>query len=331
MNKAAEVFTAPAREALAAFPITPASLELVAISENVTFRVTDAADGAAYTLRLHRPGYHTREELISERIWTRALGAAGIAVPSGVSARDGSDYVEVAIPAAGERRAAGVIRWVPGEVLADVLRTSPETDAIRPYLTQLGEIAGAMHNQSSAWTPPAGFTRHALDAEGLVGEAPFWGRFWEHPALSAGERDLLLSTRDRVRAALARLGRRPGNFGLVHADLHDGNVLAAGDALHVIDFDDAGFGWHAYDLAVALAPYRQRPDYAALEAAFLSGYQSRRESSEAVSGLIPMFVMIRNMVQIGWLHQRPEIDVGDRLGGILDRACALCAAFEPPC
>ena len=108
-------------------------------------------------------------------------------------------------------------------------------------------------------------------------------------------------------------------------------MLAAGDSLHVIDFDDAGFGWHAYDLAVALAPYRQRPDYAALEAAFLSGYESRRENSEAVSGLIPMFVMIRNMVQIGWLHQRPEIDVGDRLGGILDRACALCAAFEPPC
>jgi Ser/Thr protein kinase RdoA (MazF antagonist) len=327
---AARAFTAAARAALKAFPIAPADLELVAIGENITFRVTDAADGAAYTVRLHRPGYHTLEELISERVWTRALEADGIAVPSGIRTRDGGDYVEVPVPATGERRAAGMIRWVEGEILADVLRKSPRTEEITPYLTQLGEIAGAMHNQSAAWTPPPGFRRHTLDAEGLVGETPFWGPFWEHPALSAGERDLLLNTRERVRAALARLGRRPDNFGLIHADLHDGNVLAAGDSLHVIDFDDAGFGWHAYDVAVALGPYRERPDYAVLQAAFLVGYDAGRAGSEAIAPLIPMFVMIRDIVQIGWLHQRPEIDVGDRLRGILDRACSLCAAFEPP-
>ena len=46
----------------------------------------------------------------------------------------------------------------------------------------------AMHNQASAWQPPAGFKRHALDADGLMGEAPFWGPFWEHRSSRRGER-----------------------------------------------------------------------------------------------------------------------------------------------
>ena len=42
-------------------------------------------------------------------------------------------------------------------------------------------------------------------------------------------------------------------YNLIHADLHFGNVLVDGDRLAVIDFDDCGFGWHPYELAVVLA------------------------------------------------------------------------------
>ena len=53
---ARRLFEAPAREALAAFPVEPDALDLVAVAENVTFRVADARDGAQYVFRLHRPG-----------------------------------------------------------------------------------------------------------------------------------------------------------------------------------------------------------------------------------------------------------------------------------
>lgn len=42
-------------EALKAFPINPSRVELVLLSENVTFRVTNGDDGAPYVLRLHAP------------------------------------------------------------------------------------------------------------------------------------------------------------------------------------------------------------------------------------------------------------------------------------
>src|SRR5688572_13172397 len=124
MDRAAAeaAYTPAAREALAAFEIAPAALELVHMAENVTFRVTGSRDGTAYVLRLHRPGYRTHEELNSERVWIRALDEAGIAVPTPVPSSEGSDYVPVRIAATHERRYAGLARWVDGEILSGVLR-----------------------------------------------------------------------------------------------------------------------------------------------------------------------------------------------------------------
>ena len=50
--------------ALEAFGLQPRSLDLVSISENVSFRVRTASDDLV--LRLHRPGYNSLAELESE-------------------------------------------------------------------------------------------------------------------------------------------------------------------------------------------------------------------------------------------------------------------------
>src|SRR5262249_48768111 len=99
---AADAFLPAALMALKAFPVEADGLELVSHSENVTYRVVDRRDGVAYALRLHRPWYHTLDELISERAWVRALDQAGIAVQAPMRTRDGQEYASVTIPATGE-------------------------------------------------------------------------------------------------------------------------------------------------------------------------------------------------------------------------------------
>ena len=178
---------------------------------------------------------------------------------------------------------------------------------------------------------PADFKRHALDTDGLMGEAPFWGRFWEHPELSPGERSLLSDTRLRVRAALDRLGRNRQTFSVIHADLHAGNVLVDGDRLTVIDFDDSGFGWHHYDAAVALFHFQARDEFATVQRGFVRGYRSKRHIEGDALALIPMFLMIRGMAVIGWISQRPELDTSEYLKWLREHVCAQCATFEPPC
>ncbi len=324
---AERVFGAAAREALSAFPIASADLRLVTVRENVTFQVTDRDDGATYVLRLHRPGYHTLDELNAERVWVRALTADGIAVPAPVAARDGREYVTVAIHGNGERRHAGMLRWTEGRLLSDVLQEVGDHRMRLGYFEQLGAITASLHNQASAWQAPPGFRRHALDRDGLMGDAPFWGPFWDHALLTAGERRLLLDTRDRIRGALDRHGKQPSLYSLIHADMHPGNILVDGDRLTVIDFDDAAFGWHLYDIAVALIHHQTAPAFDAIEAAFLQGYRGVRAISDDALALLPMFRLVRGMAQIGWYHQRPEHNPPPRFDEMKARVCAQCEAF----
>ena len=301
-------FTPAAQAALKHFPIEPEALSLVSLSENVTFKVTDVRDGRAYVLRLHRPGYHTLEELDSERVWIRALAETGIDVPASVPARDGRYYVPVTIAAAGEQRFAGMVGWTEGRLLSEVLAETADQKAVENSFGQLGAITAAMHNQSSAWRPPVGFKRHTLDSDGLMGMAPHWGPFWEHRSLTPAERALLLDVRERMHGTLARLPRDPSVYSLIHADMHPGNILMNGDRLTVIDFDDTGFGWHQYDIATALTGWQTKPNAAEIERAFLAGYRAVRPLPDEALSLIPTFRLIRWMATIGWFHQRPELN-----------------------
>ena len=320
-------FTPAARTALESFPIDTGDLALVSLSENVTFKVTDRRDGGAYVLRLHRPGYHTLAELDSEHAWIRALDEAGVEVPKPVVARDGRNYVPVTIAATGEQRFAGMACWTEGRLLSGVLAERGDQRTVESYFAQLGALTAAMHNQASAWQAPPYFTRHHLDADGLMGDAPHWGPFWEHHLLSAAERGLLLETRERMHAWLARLGKEASGYSLIHSDMHPGNILVDGERLTVIDFDDTGFGWHHYDIAVVLTYWQNKPDAAAIERAFLDGYRAVRPLPDSALAEIEMFRLIRWMASIGWFHQRPELKrpsvFEERKAWVLEQCAAL--------
>jgi len=162
-----------------------------------------------------------------------------------------------------------------------------------------------------------------------MGPAPHWGPFWDHEVLSPAERDLLLALRDRLHAALCRTGKPAGTFSLIHADLHPGNVLIDGPRTAVIDFDDAGFGWHQYDLAVALVAYQEHPGFTAFRDACIAGYRSVRAMSDADLALLPMFLLIRDLAQLGWLHQRPELPRDAMTRQVKERIISQAARFEP--
>jgi len=293
-----------ARKALEAWPLTVADVERVSVSENIAFRVTDAR-ARSYVLRLHRPEYHNHAELVSEQTWTAALLASGVDVPVVVKAADGRGYVPVDV--ADERRYAGLLEWVDGDTMAARIGAGRETD-VPGCFSRLGGIMATLHQQASRWTPPPDFTRHAFDADGLMGEQPFWGRFWESPHLDGGQGRRLDALRHRIHATLSDYRADSDVFSLIHADLHAANVIVDGERLHVIDFDDAGFGWHAYDFAVALYHHQDDADYPEIRDALIEGYRQVRPVADDTVAMIPLFLLIRSLASIGWTAARPELD-----------------------
>jgi Ser/Thr protein kinase RdoA (MazF antagonist) len=322
-------FLPAALEALKAFPVKSTQVELVSLSENVTFRVTDCDTGAKYVLRLHRPGYQTLESLNSERVWTTDLAKVGIATQTPLRSNTGQHFHLVNIPEAGEQRYAGMTQWVEGTLLADHLGPGRSLEECRNCFRQIGGLAAKIHNQSSEWPTPAGFERPHYDIDGLLGEAPHWGRFWEHPSFTASEQALLLRTRGQIRDVLQTYPPTTTIYGLIHADLDPDNILVHEDRVTLIDFDDAGFGWHLYELAAVLISEIGEPDFPNICEALLAGYCEYRTLSERDLALLPMFVLIRGMAMIGWYGERPEIEASEYLDELKAAVLTRCAAFKP--
>lgn len=299
-------YTPAALEAVKHFPVEAERVELIEHSENLTYRVAVRGGETDHVLRLHRPDYNSIEELDSERLWTHALKQAGLTVPDSLTSRRGRHFERIDIPAAGEQRYAGMTTWFDGEPLRKHLDACTEADERKRLFRRIGSIAAAIHNQSANWKAPPGFARHSLDLEGLLGEQPYWGRFWDHPELTRTEKRLLLRAREQARAALCAYGATANNFGLIHADVHPDNIVHTGDDLALIDFDDSAYGWHLYDIATALIEDRPAADFEALRAALLEGYRERRPLTDRDLEMLDIFLTIRGMAIIGWFHQRPE-------------------------
>jgi Ser/Thr protein kinase RdoA (MazF antagonist) len=298
-------FLLAAREALGHFPIDAVSIKPVSVSENVTFRVVDSK-GVVYSLRLHRPGYNTLCELESERLWSAALGKAGLFLQQALPTQEGGQFVQLDIPGNAESRYAGMTTWLAGNVLSDYLEDRATPGERIQVFQEIGRLAARIHNQSTGWKAPDGFQRPILDTDGLLGEMPRWGRFWEHVELTRDEQSLLLEARARLRSVIRDYAEEPESFGLIHADLHPENIIVTGDSLGLIDFDDCAYGWYLYDLASALIEYCEAEDYAALKHALLEGYRGERPLASRDESMLSLFLLIRGMALIGWFHQRPE-------------------------
>ena len=123
-----------------------------------------------------------------------------------------------------------------------------------------------------AWEVPKDFKRHSFDTEGFLGSKPFWGRFWEAENATTSEREALTLIRNNIIESLSKLPKDMKFFwhgSCRHAFAECTNSRRK--KLSVIDFDDAGFGWYGFDLAVAIW---DRLDFTATGCHFDIAYES---------------------------------------------------------
>lgn len=321
-----ELLERAGRDVLTRWNVEGATLDLIKHRENAVFRVeTDELKAA---LRLHRYGYHTDDELRSELQWMQALSDAGVMVPNVIPAASGELFVDYSADGLPGVLQIDLFEWIDGEQLGSVEGGVADAAQVEATYQALGELAARVHNQAVSWQLPQGFVRHAWDAEGLAGEHPFWGQFWKLDAASKAEADLLLRGRDRVFAELSCLPKSPSNYSMIHADFAPENVMVDDDDVRLIDFDDAGFGWHMFELATSLYFIQGEPYFDQAQDALIAGYRKHRPLNDEALESLPLLFLARGFTYIGWVHTRHETETARELTPmLLSTACELAEDY----
>lgn len=278
-------------QALALWHMDDADAELAAQRENTVWRVRWL--GRDYALRCHRPGYRSAPELRSELQWMSHLADAGLAVPEPFPLPDGRLVGLV------DERHVSLLTWLPGHPIGALGRLHEELDpASLGY--EMGRMMARLHDVSDAWDLPTGFTRPDWRRNELLGPDPLWGRFWEHPDLDAGQREILERARTLADGHLGEI-ENDADQGLIHADLLTENVLMSGDGLAFLDFDDGAVGFRDFEIATFLGKFVGSPIFETLRTATCDGYAIRRTVDPHS---LDLFLLLRALTYPGWIMSR---------------------------
>jgi Ser/Thr protein kinase RdoA (MazF antagonist) len=297
-----------------------AGLSLLTISENATFLVDDPVGGRKMILRVHRPGYHSTAEIASELKWIEALRAASvIATPKPIHAVDGRLLTE----------------FFDGETMRQVVafefmsgRAPDEDGDLVRWYGHLGDISARLHAHSRAWSLPANFARKRWTYDTIIGPNAYWGDWRQALGLEAAGRALLETLDVRLQRETAAFGTGSDRFGLIHADMRAANLLVDGDRLGVIDSDDCGFSWFAYDFAASISFIEHQPIVPDLMAAWLEGYARLVPLPAEQAAALPMLVMLRRLQLTAWVASHAETPTAEAMGpAFTDGTLALAERY----
>lgn len=272
------------------------SPRLIRNRENAVFEITLPTGPAA--LRLHRMGYQSDAAIWSELWWCAALAAEGVAVPAALPSQNGDLLVTLS-----NGRKASVIEWVKGEALG--LAGEPFDMPLPVVLDRhraLGRLVADFHAATARLTLPEAFSRPRWDIPGLVGDTPFWGRFWDHPEATPDQRATLIRARGFLRDRLESHALT-AQIVPIHADVLRENVLVNDQSLSLIDFDDSGWGFALYDLGTVLSQNLYEPAYEAIRDALMDGYGTTNRE------MVEVFTLARTCASVGWTM--PRLAPGD--------------------
>ena len=281
-------------------------LTLLNVSENATFRAYDPNNGRCLILRVHRPGYHTANEIQSELAWISALREGGsVDTPAPVPTTSGE--ILTTINDGDGYRHVVAFEFMQGE--------QPNVgDHLADWFKKLGVITAQLHHHTKTWQRPKGFDRKTWNTETMIGANGYWGDWRQAIDLKQQGQEIIANAIKLIENRLALYGQGPQRYGLVHADLRLANLLVDKERLGIIDFDDCGFCWFAYDFAAAISFHELDPSIALLQKSWLEGYRSVASFIEEDENEIPTFIILRRILLTAWLASHSETPTGQELG-----------------
>ena len=230
------------------------------LSDTCTF-IIQTSDAETFLLRIHSGT--NNDEIDSEMVWLDDLNErVHVALPKGILDRNGSRTVKID-QENGSYRIASLMRWVEGE--------HGSGGYSEDQIYSEGVLLANLHLASQQFEIPSNFKR------------PVWGeqsfrqameRLAQHydKFLSDAEFSLYQSAAEKILSRIIQYRTDGESFGLIHGDLHQGNIVFYDGEPRPIDFGRCGFGYFLYDIAHTILGL-----YPAQREQVIKGYQSTRK------------------------------------------------------
>jgi Ser/Thr protein kinase RdoA (MazF antagonist) len=246
-----------------------------------------------FVLRIQASGQRSTNAIHEELQWLLAIRRdTTLMVPVPVPALDGSLVQEVRAAGEATPRQCVLLHWVPGEFRNESL-TTEDMQRVGMFMAQLHCHADQfVVSQASPPTRRA----HFCDVNA-----------WTDPPrnvtarFASDELAVFAAAAQRVQVAVRELGESRDVFGFIHADLHQWNYLFHRQDVRAIDFEDCGWGYHAYDIVVTLS-YLET----ALQDALLAGYQRVRPLPACYAEYRDVFLAARMLFMVTWILSWPQ-------------------------
>jgi len=316
-------------QALAEYALEPAEVVFLGQGENLTFQVSQAG-GKRYLLRLHLPSggafspQRCRPQAIrSELAWLDALGQErDLTIPQPVRGWNGELVGSVHNPFAGSQEngrsilPVSLLGWVEGEPVGlegGSTQAAPPATMVQTA-QRLGVLLRRLQDHGRRWRAPEWFLRPSYGAEFFAGVAAALAPGLVQGVVRATDLAVIRATVALAWELVAAGQGRQESWGLIHNDLHPGNVILQGEKLCPIDFSLCGFGPYWLDLGASLGSLPH-----GLRRAFLDGYtagaglpettQQAVEGCLLVSRLSYYAFMLPDQDQWLWLTSRIPVVV----------------------
>jgi Ser/Thr protein kinase RdoA (MazF antagonist) len=292
-----------AETALEAYGLAESGLSFIQYAENIIYRVDvpgssviPGSDGPylpnRYLLRIHAMG--DTEAIASELTWLAALNQeAGLPVPAPVPTPDGKWLATIVTPGMPHGRVVSLMRWLDGQRFRRGLRPK--------HMEALGQVVARLHEFAAGWQPPAGFARPHWDWDSQLGGNMFEISREELVASMPPQfQEPFQNVSMEAKRVMELLGKGPEAYGLIHADLYPENVLFKSGKAYPIDFEDCGFGYWIWDIAVALCQWAWNQDWERMRDAFREGYGQVRALPEGQWAQLDLFVATQFATMVLW-------------------------------
>lgn len=279
--------------ALAHYDLGGVVVHFVQHNAGIVYRLNDADGNARYLLKIHESTGDelgdTPAQLTAQMAWLQALSEdRRVVVQTPIANRAGAFVTQVQLVGLDRLSPVCVQRWITAQ---HVERWGEN------HAYAVGALLATLHSISAEWPGSASEQFGSYEDRYLLEAIADLAVTVDLALISAEQYDLIRRAGERISAMLAQQARTTATFGLIHGDLHQGNVLFAGEQALALDYG-AFRSFFLYDLGVSL--YHTTFDRVAIRYALVAGYAAIRPLTQADHDTLEAFMIMAALVNLAF-------------------------------